>query len=53
MIGQTISHYKILEKSRSGQRPERGCSFRSPSGTALGEGGPVLRSPADDKGVLA
>jgi hypothetical protein len=31
-VGETISHYKILEK--------------------LGEGGPVLRSPAEDKGVL-
>ena len=39
MIGQTISHFHILEKSRPKQRLGRGSSFRSSSGTGLGEGG--------------
>ena len=38
MVGQTISHYKILEKSRPEPRSGRGFSFRSKSGTELGEG---------------
>jgi len=37
LIGQTISHYKILEKSRSEHSSERGCSFRFMNGTALGK----------------
>jgi len=37
MIGQTISQYEILEKSRPEQGSGRGCSFRSLNGTALGE----------------
>jgi len=41
MIGQTISHFHILEKSRPNQRLGRGSSFRSSSGTGLGEGGPA------------
>jgi hypothetical protein len=44
MIGQTISHFRILEKSRPKQRLGRGSSFRSSSGTGLGEGGPARRS---------
>ncbi|MEK6756479.1 MAG: hypothetical protein AABZ02_10050, partial [Bacteroidota bacterium] len=36
MIGQTISHYRILEKSRPEPSSGRGCSFGSPSRTALG-----------------
>ena len=38
MIGQSISHYKILEKSRPELCSGRGSSFRSASGTGLGEG---------------
>jgi len=53
MIGQTISHYEILEKSRPEQSSGRGCSvkpirldenarlqrhsFRFANGTVLGE----------------
>ena len=43
MIGTTISHYKIIEKSRPDQRSGRGSSLRSPSGTGLGE---VPKRPA-------
>ena len=46
MIGQTISHYKIIEKSRPEQDSGRGCSFRSMSGTGLGGGG--KESPMTD-----
>jgi hypothetical protein len=48
MIGQTVSHYKILEKSRPELRSGRGSAFRPPGGTGLGEGGTGVVYKAED-----